>query len=735
MRLFNFFLKICAALGFSFALTTNVAILTLSPFSGWLLVFSTLAFIGMFELINQFPKQVFLGLLMILVVGLLFREDIIEWLYSDLANEIGSSFRWAFMLHDYKFEMPIIYPIVYSISMAFVSVVLIWVNPLKLSAAIFLTLPLFFISDLSIFNWFLWLIVGLAAVLYFYQEETYLQPNLVLIISTISIVALLGALLPSDYFFYRPLNHLINGSEAVRSLNQFNLRQVGYNNGTTQIGGPVTINEDPFMLVDGPRESFYLRGTIYHDFSDNTWQINQENERYLYDANNPSEIQQEKFVDIVELYNNLGILEVPKIKVSPIVKPVSTLFTTGILGNISTDPDVDVYFDSDLVLTTSPNNTEPYEIFSSINIASPSSFETYFYQQDDLVLHQGEKKYGLINSGTLDQSSQLYHLVYERFDHDPTIYNLRQIVDYFKLYYDYTLDVQEPRNYPINHPDFSNVLRTFFEDREGYCVYFGSALTLLLQDVGIQARYVEGFLVSEPTTENTERVVKNSQAHAWTEIYLDEYGWVIVDATPSAHVESLVHPESPENPNPDDPFEIPEEIPEPETEIPESPEQTPETPIETETPNPQESNGIKINPSIIVILLIIAFIALQQYRFKLRHDPNHLNQKLKKNEKEEIINIYQDIQRIYDLNFQQPLFTNSVSQTIRQVNRNFELSDSQQTGLAIRAINDALYSKNPSHPLSLNALTKLYFKVEKASSVRSHWFKTFIFRVLFNFSK
>ena len=68
------------------------------------------------------------------------------------------------------------------------------------------------------------------------------------------------------------------------------------------------------------------------------------------------------------------------------------------------------------------------------------------------------------------------------------------------------------------------------DSRRGYCMHFASAATLLLRYLGIPARYVTGYVTyfAIPGTVN----VPDYAAHAWTEIYLDGYGWYPVDATP-----------------------------------------------------------------------------------------------------------------------------------------------------------------------------------------------------------
>ena len=71
---------------------------------------------------------------------------------------------------------------------------------------------------------------------------------------------------------------------------------------------------------------------------------------------------------------------------------------------------------------------------------------------------------------------------------------------------------------------------------EGYCVHFASAATLMLQSMGIPARYASGYVVFPKDFKKTEgtytAVVTDVRAHAWTEVYLDGFGWIPYEATP-----------------------------------------------------------------------------------------------------------------------------------------------------------------------------------------------------------
>ncbi|NLB21239.1 MAG: transglutaminase domain-containing protein, partial [Clostridium sp.] len=81
------------------------------------------------------------------------------------------------------------------------------------------------------------------------------------------------------------------------------------------------------------------------------------------------------------------------------------------------------------------------------------------------------------------------------------------IRDYLKSTYSYTLS-------PGELPEGQDFVDDFlFETQEGYCVYFGTALTMMLRISGVPTRYIEGFKMGNEQV-NVAYVVRNSDAHA-----------------------------------------------------------------------------------------------------------------------------------------------------------------------------------------------------------------------------
>lgn len=66
--------------------------------------------------------------------------------------------------------------------------------------------------------------------------------------------------------------------------------------------------------------------------------------------------------------------------------------------------------------------------------------------------------------------------------------------------------------------------------KKGSCIHYATAFVLLARELGVPCRYVQGYYINtEPFTKFT---VKESQAHAWPEVYFDNFGWVPFEPTP-----------------------------------------------------------------------------------------------------------------------------------------------------------------------------------------------------------
>jgi hypothetical protein len=70
-----------------------------------------------------------------------------------------------------------------------------------------------------------------------------------------------------------------------------------------------------------------------------------------------------------------------------------------------------------------------------------------------------------------------------------------------------------------------------FSTRRGFCEHFASAFVVLMRAAGVPARVVTGYMGGEMNALGSYLLVRQSDAHAWAEVWLSGRGWVRVDPT------------------------------------------------------------------------------------------------------------------------------------------------------------------------------------------------------------
>lgn len=100
---------------------------------------------------------------------------------------------------------------------------------------------------------------------------------------------------------------------------------------------------------------------------------------------------------------------------------------------------------------------------------------------------------------------------------------------------------QEPFHYTLNPPPLGdNPVDDFlFETRAGYCEHYASSFAQLMRLAGVPARLVVGYLGAEFNPLGGHYLVRQSDAHAWAEVWLEETGWTRVDPTAAVAPERI----------------------------------------------------------------------------------------------------------------------------------------------------------------------------------------------------
>ena len=87
----------------------------------------------------------------------------------------------------------------------------------------------------------------------------------------------------------------------------------------------------------------------------------------------------------------------------------------------------------------------------------------------------------------------------------------------------YTLAPPRLGNEPVD--DF------LFNTKRGFCEHYASSFVYLMRAAGVPARIVTGYQGGELNPNGNYLIIRQSDAHAWAEVWLEGSGWVRVDPT------------------------------------------------------------------------------------------------------------------------------------------------------------------------------------------------------------
>lgn len=100
---------------------------------------------------------------------------------------------------------------------------------------------------------------------------------------------------------------------------------------------------------------------------------------------------------------------------------------------------------------------------------------------------------------------------------------MREALQLFNREFSYTLTPQALGRHSVDE--------FLFDTREGYCEHFASAFTVMMRMAGQPARVVTGYMGGFYNALGSYVMVRQSDAHAWSEVWFEGRGWVRVDPT------------------------------------------------------------------------------------------------------------------------------------------------------------------------------------------------------------
>ena len=100
---------------------------------------------------------------------------------------------------------------------------------------------------------------------------------------------------------------------------------------------------------------------------------------------------------------------------------------------------------------------------------------------------------------------------------------------------------QEKFSYTLSPPKLGvhPVDAFLFTTRRGFCEHYASSFVFLMRAAGVPARVVTGYQGGEINTVGNYLTVRQSDAHAWAEIWLKDRGWIRIDPTAAVSPERI----------------------------------------------------------------------------------------------------------------------------------------------------------------------------------------------------
>ena len=132
-----------------------------------------------------------------------------------------------------------------------------------------------------------------------------------------------------------------------------------------------------------------------------------------------------------------------------------------------------------------------------------------------------------------------------------------------------------------------------FESQKGYCVHYATAFVLLARAEGLPARYVQGYRFPMKIG---RAEVRSQNAHAWPEVYFEDFGWIEFEPTPG-----MAHREAQETETQNHPETVkPEEVTKPE--------------------NNEEKQTKLYIPILLTIGFVVVFVLIDRHIRKVKID-------------------------------------------------------------------------------------------------------------------
>ncbi|MEX2103930.1 MAG: transglutaminase-like domain-containing protein, partial [Bacilli bacterium] len=333
------------------------------------------------------------------------------------------------------------------------------------------------------------------------------------------------------------------------------MQRSGYSLNDTMLGGSVKSDDSIAFLANTERPDVYWRGESKTVYDGKGWS-NLANDLYGYEVGSVLPDVLSDLTDSSMPNNSKIIQEIFPQPDYPHDDRTTILLSSGAIRRVDR-----VVAKNGATITVGPITIDRIEGKFTLQGSGSSSLTSYIVQSSVPITSEsaqmmlpsligGQPVPTTISAPNLQLPEQLperiTHLARSITDEfDSAWEKANAIEQYLHNHYRYTLT---PKTL-ARAGDF--VDHFLFEQKEGYCDYFSTAMTVMLRSIGIPARWVKGYTPGEIIDaeengfllESSERLrlsqvitypvmIRNRNAHSWVEVYISGIGWTSFDPTP-----------------------------------------------------------------------------------------------------------------------------------------------------------------------------------------------------------
>lgn len=279
----------------------------------------------------------------------------------------------------------------------------------------------------------------------------------------------------------------------------FNFESSMYYPNDSKLGGSVVIDSNRLVMsVTTAEDLLYLRGRVKDTYTGLSWENSDTNYKKFESQKRYGEkkFHSENLKSAFITYEGISSLS--------IFSPIGILEFSLDESKVRVDKDGSIYYKNGIF----EENISEYRVVFTSQDSYIANTAIYTYLPESISDRTLEIAFDITKNLTTDKEK---------------VYAIK---DFLVSNYPYSLEVNGGKNYTDFVDEF------LFEEMKGYCTYYATSLAVLARINGIPSRYVEGYIVSPDSYDGGKYLIKEDKAHAWTEVYIEDEGWIILDSTP-----------------------------------------------------------------------------------------------------------------------------------------------------------------------------------------------------------